>query len=125
MRTLQNIEDSMQIIEKPWGREEVLEHNDRYMVKRLTMFNGQRCSLQLHQHKRETIYVLSGKLTLVHGEHADALEKSVHGAGESFTLAPGIVHRMQAEHGDCVYLEASTPEMDDVIRLSDDYQRVE
>ncbi len=113
----------MQVIKKPWGKEELLEINEKYMVKRLTMNNGHRCSLQLHRHKCETIYVLSGKLTLVHGQHTEHLEKNVYSAGESFTLAPGTVHRMQSECGDCIYLEASTPELDDVVRLSDDYRR--
>ena len=42
----------MKIIEKPWGREEVIEINDKYMMKKLTMFKGHRCSLQLHNFKR-------------------------------------------------------------------------
>ena len=54
----------MQIIEKPWGREEVVEINDRYMMKKLTMWKGHRCSLQYHNHKQETIYVLSGQLRI-------------------------------------------------------------
>ena len=54
----------MKVIEKPWGREEVIEINDRYMVKKLTMFEGKKCSLQYHNYKKETIYVLSGKLRI-------------------------------------------------------------
>ena len=50
----------MEVIEKPWGKEEVVEINDRYMVKKLTMWKDHRCSLQYHEIKRETIYVLSG-----------------------------------------------------------------
>ena len=42
--------------------------------------------------------------------------------GDSITIAPGEVHRMEGAE-DCVYLEASTPEMDDVVRLMDDYDR--
>ena len=52
----------MQVIEKPWGCEEVVEINDKYMVKKLTMWAGHRCSLQYHNLKKETIYVLSGVL---------------------------------------------------------------
>ena len=48
----------MQIIEKPWGQEEIIEINDRYMVKRLTMWKGHSCSLQYHNQKKETIFVL-------------------------------------------------------------------
>jgi mannose-6-phosphate isomerase len=113
----------MQTIEKPWGKEEVIEINDRYLMKRLTMWKGHRCSLQYHEVKRETIYVLSGQLRISHGPDRENLSSSVFGPHESITLATGVVHRMEAVE-DAVYLEASTPDLDDVVRLSDDYQRV-
>jgi len=112
----------MQIIEKPWGKEEILEINDQYMVKRLTMWKDHRCSLQFHKVKRETIYVLIGRLRILSGLSQDHLDLRVYGPGEHVTLSPGLRHRMEAEE-DSVYLEASTPEMEDVVRLSDDYQR--
>jgi mannose-6-phosphate isomerase len=112
----------MQVIEKPWGKEEILEINDRYMVKKLTMWRGHRCSLQYHERKRETIYVLSGRLRVDFGESQARLESRDFGPAETITLTPGVVHRMEAVE-DSVYLEASTPELDDVIRLADDYQR--
>ncbi len=114
----------MQVIEKPWGKEEVVEINDRYMMKKLTMWKGHRCSLQYHNVKRETIYVLSGHLRIYHGPSQDSLQSKVFVAGETITLTPGVVHRMEAVE-DSIYLEASTPEMDDVVRLSDDYQRAQ
>ena len=110
------------IIAKPWGQEEVIEFNPRYMVKRLTMRAGRRCSLQYHNHKRETIYVLSGRLKIVSGDRVDALTERIFEPGESVTLAPGVIHRMEGID-DAVYLESSTPEMDDVVRLQDDYAR--
>lgn len=114
----------MQIIEKPWGKEEVIEINDRYMMKKLTMWKGHRCSLQYHNIKRETIYVLSGQLRIYFGSSQAQLESRVFGHSETITLMPGEVHRMEAVE-DSVYLEASTPEMDDVVRIVDDYQRVQ
>lgn len=112
----------MQVIEKPWGREEVIEINDKYMVKKLTMFAGHRCSLQFHNIKKETIYVLSGVLKITQGPSQDELEEKIYRTGDTITIAPGLVHRMEGVE-ECVYLEASTPEMDDVVRLADDYQR--
>lgn len=112
----------MQLIEKPWGKEEVVEINDHYMVKKLTMWAGHRCSLQYHNIKRETIYVLSGQLRIYSGSTQELLTSKVYGPDEAITLEPGVVHRMEAVE-DCIYLEASTPEMDDVVRLVDDYQR--
>lgn len=112
----------MQVIEKPWGKEEVIEINDRYMMKKLTMWKGHRCSIQYHNIKRETIYVLSGQLRIYTGPSVEGLASRVFTEGETITLVPGVVHRMEAVE-DSVYLEASTPEMDDVVRLVDDYQR--
>ena len=109
-------------IKKPWGSEEVLEINDRYMVKKLTMLKGHRCSLQFHNHKKETIYVLTGLLRIYTGPSKDELSERIYGPNETITLEPGLVHRMEGVE-DCVYLEASTPEMDDVVRVSDDYNR--
>lgn len=112
----------MQVIKKPWGQEEVIEINDRYMMKRLTMWKGHRCSMQFHHVKCETIYVVSGQLRILAGPTADDVRARVYGAGDTITIKPGTVHRMEAVE-DSVYLEASTPEMDDVVRLSDDYAR--
>jgi len=111
------------VIEKPWGMEEVIEKNDRYMVKKLTMWAGHRCSLQYHNVKMETIYVLSGVLKIIQGQSQDSLEEKIYHAGDCMTIPPGLIHRMEGIE-DAVYLEASTPEMDDVVRLLDDYKRV-
>ncbi len=113
----------MKIIEKPWGREEVIEINDKYMVKKLTMWKNHRCSLQLHNFKKETIYVLDGKLRIFAGSDINNLDVKTYGVGETITIEPGIIHRMEGAE-DSIYLEASTPEMDDVVRLEDDYSRV-
>lgn len=112
----------MKVIEKPWGKEEVIEINGRYMMKKLTMWKGHRCSLQYHKIKQETIYVLSGQLRIIFGDNQEHLDSRVFEAGETITIKPSVVHRMEGVE-DAVYLEASTPEMDDVVRLSDDYQR--
>lgn len=112
----------MKIIEKPWGKEEVIEINDRYMMKKLTMNKGHCCSLQYHKVKCETIYMLSGQLRIYYGSSQDKLESRIFFPGETITLIPGIVHRMEGIE-DSIYLEASTPEMDDVVRLADNYKR--
>ena len=113
----------MKIIEKPWGKEEVIEINEKYMMKKLTMWKGHRCSLQFHNHKKETVYVLSGKLRIVSGPNQNNLKEKIYLAGDSITISPGTVHRMEGVE-DSVYLEASTAEMNDVVRLVDDYDRV-
>ena len=113
----------MQLIEKPWGKEEILQINSKYMVKRLTMYKGHRCSLQYHLKKIETIFVLKGKLNILSGKNKDSLESVIYKDGQFITLFPGDIHRMEAIE-DCIYLEASTPEIDDVVRIKDDYNRI-
>ena len=115
---------SSKIIKKPWGQEELIELNDKYMVKKLTMWSGHRCSLQLHKVKKETIYVLSGVLRITQGNSLDTLEAKLYNPGDTITIPTGLIHRMEAVE-DAIYLEASTPEIDDVVRLVDDYQRAE
>lgn len=113
----------MKVIEKPWGKEEVIEINNSYMMKKLTMWKDHRCSIQYHRIKRETIYVISGKLRIYFGDTLETMDSKIFGPGETLTIVPGVVHRMEGAE-DSVYLEASTPEMDDVVRLVDDYNRV-
>jgi mannose-6-phosphate isomerase-like protein (cupin superfamily) len=110
------------VIEKPWGKEEIIEINDHYMMKKLTMWKGHRCSLQYHTQKCETIYVLTGTLRIISGINSKDLTIRDFSPGEYCTIEPGTIHRMEARE-DSVYLEASTPEIDDVVRLVDDYNR--
>lgn len=109
-------------IEKPWGHEELLEINNNYVVKRLFMKKGEQCSLQYHEFKHETIYHLKGKMKFLIGKSKDSLEEKIITPGESFSIEPKIIHRMIALT-DIEYLEASTSELEDVVRLTDDYGR--
>jgi len=110
-------------IEKPWGYEELIECNDKYVVKKLFMKTGHSCSTQYHELKTETIIVLSGKLFIYTGESLDSLEKKEYNFGDTITIKPYIIHKMESIE-DCLYLETSTNELWDVIRLKDDYGRV-
>jgi len=110
-------------IDKPWGYEELLECNDKYVVKKLFMKKGHSCSIQYHELKTETIVVLSGKLLIYIGETLESLEKKEYSFGDTITIKPYTIHRMEAIE-DCLYLETSTNELWDVIRLQDNYNRV-
>ncbi len=108
----------MGIIDKPWGKEELLTRQDKYMVKRLHMKAGHRCSLQYHRHKVETIIVVSGIL-LVTRNH---IENITLNPGDHLTILALQKHRMTGIT-DVVYLEASTSQLNDVVRIEDDYDR--
>jgi len=109
-------------IEKPWGKEELLEKNNNYMFKRLTMYKGHACSLQYHEVKTETVYLLSGSLKVYIGDKEDELDEIIMKPHDSMTLYPFKIHRMEALE-DSIYLESSTPELEDVVRLQDRYKR--
>ena len=111
-----------QVVIKPWGKEEIIEKNSSYVVKRLTMKAGHRCSLQYHELKRETIYVLTGVLKISTGSHVDQMTESIYHQNSFVTIEPFTLHRMEGIE-EAVYLEASTTELADVVRLEDDYQR--
>lgn len=108
--------------EKPWGYEELIECNDKYVVKKLFMKQGHACSIQYHELKTETILVFSGLLNIYIGNSLETLEKKVYRPGETVTIKPYTVHRMEALE-DCIYYETSTNELWDVVRLQDNYGR--
>lgn len=115
-------------VDKPWGHEIRWAINDKYLGKLLFVKQGNRLSKQYHKVKDETIYVLEGELMLELGPHMSVPDqesiREVVKQGESRRIHPGVIHRFCAEKGDVVLIEVSTPEIDDVVRLQDDYKRV-
>ncbi|MBI2854216.1 MAG: cupin domain-containing protein [Chloroflexi bacterium] len=111
-------------VEKPWGYELIFARTAKYVGKILFIKKGHRLSLQYHEHKDETIYVQSGELT-VQLEGADGKLVSMQfSGGESVRIEPLKRHRMQAIT-DTTLFEVSTPELDDVKRVEDDYGRAQ
>ena len=113
----------MRKVDKPWGHELIWAHTDRYVGKLLHIKAGHRLSRQYHEVKDETILVLHGELVLELG-HGESLTSRRMGELESYHVEPGTIHRFVAEQ-DVDLLEVSTPELDDVVRLIDDYGRAE
>ena len=110
-------------IEKPWGWEQVLDLNDRYCIKHLFIAEGRRLSLQYHERKTETLVLVEGACELTLGRGPDARVVSMK-LNEPWPIAPGTVHRMKgASPEGALIFEVSTPELEDVVRLEDDYGR--
>jgi mannose-6-phosphate isomerase len=109
-------------VEKPWGHELIWAHTGRYVGKILHIKAGHALSLQYHLEKDETVYMLSGRMRFQTGAEGEELRDRVLGPGEAFHITPLLRHRMIAET-DCDVLEASTPELQDVVRLEDRYGR--
>lgn len=114
--------ESPRRVDKPWGHELWFAHGERYAGKLLTIEAGKRLSVQYHEVKDETSYLLSGRILLSQGESADSMAVEELTAGAVWHNAPGIVHTVEALE-DSVVAEVSTPELDDVVRLADDYGR--
>jgi mannose-6-phosphate isomerase len=109
-------------IEKPWGFEIWWAHTDLYAGKILHVDQGHRLSLQYHQHKDESCYLLVGSVRLVKGGSMDELDSVDLEPGACWRNQPGEIHTIEALAPSDV-LEVSTPQLDDVVRLLDDYGR--
>jgi mannose-6-phosphate isomerase-like protein (cupin superfamily) len=119
-------------VEKPWGREIWYADQAAYAGKVLEVKKGRRLSLQYHERKTETLFLLSGKVlltlrALAAGETpAPSLvtpaDQSVWLPGRAVHIPARTIHRFEALE-DSVLLEVSTPELTDVVRLQDDFAR--
>lgn len=121
-------------VSKPWGHEIWYTANGGrvpYALKQIHMIAGKRSSLQSHQLKAETNYVIDGQVTVLNGTFAPAdgravdaaaIPRQAHGPRTGWTSSPGMLHRVIAET-DYTSIEVSTPELDDVIRWEDDAGR--
>lgn len=137
--------NEVKIVKKPWGYEKWIQAGDEvypFALKQLLLVEGQRTSLQVHRYKSESIIIQSGTGTLLTYDEFFDCEKYLAGGYTSedieyiinnlraiplepnvvFDTPPGTIHRMVA-HTDLYYIEASTTQLDDVVRLQDDKNR--
>lgn len=109
--------------DKPWGYELLIALTDRYALKEIGLNEGARTSLQSHDAKLESCYILEGEALIeLEGPDGTVEERQVS-PGDSFTVIAGRKHRVSART-DIRYIEVSTPELDDVRRYEDDYGRL-
>ncbi len=123
---------SIRTVPKPWGHETIWATTPGYVGKILHIKAGHTLSVQYHNLKDETVYLLSGEL-VYRVQEGDARQGGVAARGEAmkdvklkrgeaFRTSPGTVHQMEAIT-DCDILEVSTNHLDDVVRLKDRYGR--
>ena len=115
-------DNEVQIKNKPWGREVWFAHNEKYAGKILEIKKGHRYSLQFHEQKRESQYVYSGKVKFTYGPDENNLQEAILGPGEKLEVIPPMIHRAEALEDSQIF-EVSTPELNDVVKLQDDYGR--
>ena len=132
--------DNPKKVDKPWGHELwIMWSRDYHVLKQIAMTAGNQSSLQIHRHKLETNYLVSGQADVIDQLPLDttASETAMSQAlaainlneykesktpGMHWTSSPGIVHRVIAA-SDYMAYETSTPQLDDVVRLQDDTNR--
>jgi quercetin dioxygenase-like cupin family protein len=109
--------------EKPWGFELLFAQTPNYAGKLIFIKKGHRLSLQYHQKKDETMYLYQGKMRLEIEDGGKMAPKTFE-PGQSIRIPPHTRHRLKAIE-DTTLFEVSTPDLDDVVRLEDDYGRAE
>ncbi|MBF0274488.1 MAG: cupin [Nitrospinae bacterium] len=107
---------------KPWGREIWFAANENYAGKILEINKGKRYSLQYHEKKRETQYLFSGKILLTFGNSKENLTEKTMNPGDKVDIEPGLIHRIEALEDSKIF-EVSTPELNDIVKLDDDFGR--
>ncbi len=114
--------ESIKKVEKPWGYEVWWAENQSYAAKFIHINPESRMSLQYHKKKRETLYVMRGMLHVWEDPSGDD-DPIILNPGAVYHVEPGQVHRFGAGKVGVMVCEVSTPELDDVVRLQDDYKR--
>lgn len=109
-------------VDKPWGHELIWAHTEAYVGKILVIEAGRRLSLQKHEIKDESILVRAGRLRLYLEDDAGVVQVEELGPGEHRHVRTGRIHRYEAIER-CELIEVSTPELDDVVRIEDDFGR--
>jgi len=109
--------NKVKVVVKPWGRELWLVVEEEYAGKILEVKKGCRLSLQYHKVKKESMFFLEGKAKVTVGKKTLVLRE-----GDSITIKPGEVHRVEAL-SDVRIFEVSTPHLNDLVRVEDDYGR--
>ena len=129
-------------VNKPWGHEIWISwFKSHHVLKRIYMTQGNKCSLQFHEQKSETNLIVTGKanvlkdIKLAKGTSEEDALRSFNeikdidrlivqmAPGDYWDNEPYEIHRVFSIDSYTAY-EASTYQLDDVIRLKDDSNRV-
>jgi mannose-6-phosphate isomerase-like protein (cupin superfamily) len=110
--------DAKKIIDKPWGREELLYETDDFVVLKLFIRKGEETSLHKHSRRNEYFVVIKGDGCLL----CDGLMTKVR-RGTAVIVRRGREHRWIAGEHNIEIVEVTTPPLSDLLRLKDRYGR--
>ena len=109
-------------VNKPWGYEIWLELNEHYAYKLIHMKKGFQSSLQWHEKKVETNYVIEGVAEVLLENENGEMDSRIYKVGEGWCVPLKTKHRVIAKT-DYTALECSTAHLNDCIRFEDDSER--
>lgn len=110
------------VVIKPWGEEQLIAENKHYVIRMLKVWAGEAVSMQYHKELVETIYVVSGTAEYYLQKPGGIMTKKIIGPGDVLQHRPYEIHRECAIE-DFQFIEISTPQINDIIRVEDDYGR--
>lgn len=115
---------SKKIVECPWGKYEIISEDKTNKIKKITINPGHRLSLQYHQHRTEYWVIISGNGIVTYDDKVRPMEEK-----EIITIHQGVKHRIENSGTEAlVLIEVQCGDYlgeDDIVRLDDDYHRVE
>jgi mannose-6-phosphate isomerase-like protein (cupin superfamily) len=110
-------------VEKPWGYELHWVREDApYIGKVLHINAGTRLSLQVHDQKQESWFIMNGKAIVIWENSKGEMVETELQPGVGYSTKVGQKHRLKGIT-DADILEVSTPEAGTTWRLEDDYTR--
>ncbi len=110
-------------VEKPWGYElHWVPEDAPYMGKIEHVNAGARMSLQIHDKKQESWFMMQGRASVVWENSKGELVETELKQGQGYSTKIGQKHRLKGIT-DCDIIEVSTPEIGTTWRLEDDYAR--
>ena len=118
-----NIEPYVKRVEKPWGYElHWVREGEPYIGKILHINEGARLSLQVHDEKQESWFMMNGRAAVIWENNQGELVETELLPGQGYSTKIGQKHRLKGLT-DCDIIETSTAEAGTTWRLDDDYAR--
>lgn len=118
-----DVEPYVKRVEKPWGYELHWVRDDApYIGKVLHIDAGKRLSLQVHDEKQESWFIMNGQASVIWENAKGEMIETELRPGVGYSTKVGQKHRLKGIT-DADILEVSTPESGTTWRLEDDFAR--
>lgn len=121
----EQVDNSPKFDRRPWGSFTVLDEGAGYKVKRIEVLPGKRLSYQKHRHRNEHWFIVAGTAKVTLNDETIFVETD-----KTIDIKIGDAHRVEnpSETEDLIFIEIQRGDYlgeDDIIRLEDDFGRIE